>query len=62
MKQLKQNKEVKIFESSEDIEQFYIDHKKTQKHVKSTKCPMANKNCKQWNITKQKCERGWCGI
>ena len=44
------------------IEQFYQDHKKKQKKIKDTKCPMANKNCKQWDLTKQKCMRGWCGI
>lgn len=44
------------------IEQFYIDHKKKEKHLKSTKCPMANKNCKQWEIEKQICVRGWCGV
>ena len=45
-----------------DIEQFYQEHKKKQKKIKDTKCPMANKNCKQWDLTKQKCMRGWCGI
>jgi hypothetical protein len=45
-----------------DIAQFYEDHKKTQKHEKNKKCPMADKNCKNWDITKQICMRGWCGI
>jgi hypothetical protein len=61
---MKQSKQLKELKQPTDTEQFYIDHKtsKNLKTVKQIKCPMANKNCKQWEIEKQKCMRGWCGI
>lgn len=59
MKQSNKNKEVK---EPSTIEQFYIDHKKKGKHEKQTKCPMAKKNCKEWDPLKERCKRGWCGI
>ena len=48
--------------SQNEIEEFYKNQKKKTKKAKTTKCTLANKNCKYWDQVKQRCMRGWCAI
>lgn len=47
---------------NDSIEDFYKEHKKDKKQEKPTKCQLAKKNCKHWEVDKQKCLKGVCAI